>query len=71
MLERLGKVLGWIGNSIALLIVLGTVLITIVGVFNEGEVNYSVALIFIIVGGFIFLIGRALRYILAGHSQGN
>jgi hypothetical protein len=59
MLERLGKVCGWVGTGLALLIVVWGFLTWHPG---TGRPLYFGVLAAVVV----FLIGQALRYVLAG-----
>jgi hypothetical protein len=59
VLERLGKVCGWAGTGLALLIVVWGFLTWHAG--NGGPLYFGV-----LAAVSIFLIGQALRYILAG-----
>ena len=59
MLERLGKVCGWAGTGLALLIVVWSFLTWSAG--NGGPLYFGV-----LAALATFLIGQALRYVLAG-----
>ena len=59
MLERLGKVCGWAGTGLALLIVIWGFLTWSPG--NRGPLYFGVPVAVV-----VFLIGQALRYVLAG-----
>ena len=59
MLERLGKVCGWAGTGLAL--------VAVVWGFMNWSAGNGQPLVYGVLGGVvIFLIGQALRYILAG-----
>jgi hypothetical protein len=62
MLERLGKVCGWAGTGLALLIVVWGFLTWSAG---NGEPLYFGVLAAVVV----FLTGQALRYVLAGGNK--
>jgi hypothetical protein len=66
MLVRLGRVLYWTGATIAILALTGSVLLSL-GAVNNGAAGNAWPLM--IVGGSVaaisWLVGRALRYILA------
>jgi hypothetical protein len=59
VLERLGKVCGWAGTGLALLIVVWGFLTWHAG--NGGHLYFGVLAAVV-----VFLIGQALRYVLAG-----
>ena len=65
MLERLGHVLGWTGNLVAALIISGNALMQL----SYRDWEWSSFLFTAGIAVVIFLIGRALRYILAGPSR--
>jgi hypothetical protein len=69
MREQFGKVLGWISNTIAVLIIVVTVTVTLV--IGWPQIVYPLpSWAFLIMGAIpavvIFLIGRALRNFFAG-----
>jgi hypothetical protein len=75
MLERLGHVLGWIGNILAGLALVGTG-IFVGAMFKDPEyfsrepgVVYGFGIGGCVLALVIFLIGRALRYIFAGPGR--
>jgi hypothetical protein len=62
MLVRLGHVLGWAGNLIAALLIVGNILFQLLSGYWEWQ-NF----LFVLgLAALVFLIGRALRYIFAG-----
>lgn len=62
MIARLGQVLGWTGNTIALLLLAPGIF----GLFRAQADHFGVIFLFIIPGILAFILGRALRYILVG-----
>ena len=62
MLERLGKLSGWVGTGLALTIAIWGLLTWHAG---DGAPLYLGLLVAVVV----FLIGQALRYVLAGSKE--
>jgi hypothetical protein len=80
MIARLGHVLGWIGDAVAALIVVGTAIAATKDLWDRSHDPYAefstrvdspwdtiITAVFPVVGAlFIFLAGRAARYVLSG-----
>jgi hypothetical protein len=66
MLERLGNLIGWIGNGLALLIGIAAVA-TIIAAPSDPK-TLSFAGFWLVVALVIFLLGRGCRYVLRGPS---
>ena len=62
MLERLGKVCGWVGTGLALMIAVWGLMTWHAG---DGAPLYLGLLVAVVV----FLIGQALRYVLVGNKD--
>ena len=62
MLERLGKVCGWAGTGLALLIVVW-------GLMTWHAGNGAPLYLGLLAAVIVFLIGQALRYVLAGGKE--
>ena len=67
MLERLGHVLGWTGNVLAVVAILIGGFLSSIAMNTEYKVAYAAA--GLVAASVLWAIGRALRYIFAGPSQ--
>jgi hypothetical protein len=69
MLERLGRLCGWIGNGVAVVLI-GSALFLLSNVGRNDESLY-VAIALVVVAIAAFLIGQAIRFVLVPSKKPN
>jgi hypothetical protein len=71
MLERFGRLCGWTGTGIAILLIGSAFLLPITSGGDRGEYIFSRVLFLVIPGVVAFLIGQAIRFVLVPPKKAN
>ena len=62
MLERFGRLCGWIGNGLAILLIGAAIFLPSYG--NRSDIVFNRVLFLVVPGVLAFLIGQGIRYVL-------
>jgi multisubunit Na+/H+ antiporter MnhG subunit len=71
MLERFGRLCGWTGTGIAILLIGAALLLPITSGGDRGDYIFSRVLFLVLPGVAAFLIGQAIRYFLVPPKKSN
>jgi hypothetical protein len=71
MLERFGRLCGWTGTGIAILLIGAAILLPITSGGDRGDYIFSRVLFMVIPGAAAFLIGQGIRFVLVTPKKSN